>query len=95
MILPALKDASTDRRVRGAPLAVLTYLHGVLELGLYRPVKHWVVADRLGLKRNTVSGALKLLVQLGYLVEGARRERNVGTYMLVSAQPESDEIRSA
>ena len=84
MILPSLKQASTDRRLRGAPLRVLVYLHGALEIGEYRVVKTWHVADRIGMNRAHVGEAIRILVALGYLREGPKKEHGVRSFMLIA-----------
>lgn len=87
-VIPALVDASRDRRLRGAPVHVLLYLHSVLEYSEARVLKHWAVAKDTGLQRQTVSKAIKRLVETGYLVEGERLERNVAKYRLRPTCPD-------
>lgn len=86
MILPALQEASIDRTLPPAARAVLLYLHGYLELGEFRTVKHAAVAEMTGLRRARVSRAIHLLVEQGYLREGGRQERNVGSYLLLGTR---------
>jgi DNA-binding IclR family transcriptional regulator len=87
VILPSLRAASTDKRLRGVDIRVLTYLHGVLELGEDRVVKTWYVAQEIGMARHHVGRALKQLVEFGYLREGQRQEHGVRRFRLI-ANPE-------
>jgi DNA-binding MarR family transcriptional regulator len=84
VISPALRDANTDRDLRGWPVHVLLYLHGILDIGEDRHIKAWLVAQEIGAKRRTVTHALRLLVDKGYLRTGRRAEANIGSYRLVS-----------
>ena len=68
MVIPAMVSASTDQRLRGAPLGVYVWLVcQMLDLQEYRPLKIDGVAYGLKVKRDTVSRALRLLVDGGYL----------------------------
>lgn len=87
MILPALAQAPSDRRVSDSALRVLVWLHGQLDLVAFRPVKAWVLAATLEVKPHTASAALRELVQAGYLDAGPRQARRVGTYRLVGTLP--------
>lgn len=84
MILPSLREASTDRRLRGAPLRVLVYLHGVLELGEYTVVKTWHVAEQIHMDRAHVGRAIQTLLRYGYIREGQRLEHGVRRFMLLA-----------
>jgi len=95
VILPALKDATTDRRLRGTPLHVLFYLHGVLDVGEDRHVKAWLIAQEIGAKRANVSRALNLLVQTGYIRTGKNAEANIHSYRLVATREVCDLKQSA
>jgi hypothetical protein len=86
MIPALLVEALKDRRLRGAPFTVLCYLHAVLEIGEYRTVKHWVVAQEVGITRQRASQALHVLVGLGYLRAGVTTQRNVRSYMLLTSR---------
>ena len=90
MISPALRDASTDPRLRGTPLHVLLFLHGILDIGEDRYVKAWFVAQQIGAKRANVSRALQLLVSLGYLRTGKKIEANIRSYRLVATREVCD-----
>jgi hypothetical protein len=48
------------------------------------PVKAWVLADELGLKKGTVLHALDALVAGGYLVEHDRSANNVRTFTVAT-----------
>jgi hypothetical protein len=88
-MIPALiVEALKDRRLRGAPFTVLCYLHAVLELGEYRTVKHWVVAQEVGITRQRASQAIHTLVQFGYLRAGIKTQHNVSSYMLLTSRGE-------
>jgi DNA-binding MarR family transcriptional regulator len=96
MILPALAEATTDRDLRGWPMHVLVYLHRILDVGEDRYVKAWVIARDIGAKRRTVTHALKLLVDKGYLRRGQKAEGNIGSYRLVgTVQKTLDPDRAA
>lgn len=88
MIPPLLVEALKDRRLRGAPFTVLCYLHAVLELGEYRTVKHWAIAQEVGITRQRASQAMHTLVELGYLRAGVKTQRNVCSYMLLTSRGE-------
>ncbi len=90
VILPSLKEASTDRRLRGAPLRVLVYLHGVLEIGEYTILKLWAVADSIGMDRSNVSRAITTLTECGYIREGKREDHGVRTFMLLANHQRKD-----
>jgi DNA-binding MarR family transcriptional regulator len=83
VILPSLKAAAVDRRLGDTSLRVLVLLHGHLDLVRHRPMKAWVIAGSLGVKPHTAAAALRQLVRCGYLEEGPRQARRVGSYRLV------------
>lgn len=83
MILPSLSTAAVDPRLGDTALRALTYLHGQLDLVRHRAVKAWGLAQALGVKPHTAAQALRTLVQCGYLEEGPRLARRVGTYRVV------------
>lgn len=65
---PAFGDAIRDEKLRGSGITV--YLHLVtehLDVVEYRPCKITGLAAALKLKRDTVSAALNLLFNRGYL----------------------------
>ncbi|RTL04198.1 MAG: hypothetical protein EKK62_16790 [Acidimicrobiia bacterium] len=68
MVIPAMVSASTDQRLRGAPLGVYVWLvcHR-LDLQEYRALKIDGLAVSLRVKRHTASRALHLLVDGGYI----------------------------
>lgn len=72
MVIPALRDASEDLALRGAPLAVYVWVIHHLELHGYRPCIAQVVARTLGMRRHAVGRAFTVLVRRGYLAEGPR-----------------------
>lgn len=86
MILPALKDASTDRQLRGAEVRILVYLHTLLIPGEFRVLTLDSVAPFVHMNRATVSKALKRLTTQGYIREGPRQERGERAFMLVGVR---------
>lgn len=86
MIPPLIVEAVKDRHLRGAPFTLLCYLHTQLEYTEFRAVKHWAVADVLGLSRRRVSQAFHALVQEGYIREGVSSSRKVGSYQLIASR---------
>lgn len=91
MILPSLREASTDKRLKGAPIRVLVYLHGRLELGEYTVVKTWVVARDIGMDRSRVGRAIRTLIRCGYIREGHALEHNIRRFMLL-ANPQQEAV---
>ncbi len=81
-------DATTDKRIQGAEMRVLAYLHGTLDPGEYRTLKLWGVAREVHMNKTTVSRAIKTLVACGYLREGPRQEHGGRAYMLVFTRGE-------
>jgi DNA-binding IclR family transcriptional regulator len=77
---PAWFDFHRDRVMVRNPAcgAVYAAFVGLKNISMVpRPMKVWVLAEALGLKKSTVSRALDLLVGHGYLVEHERDEKNV------------------
>jgi hypothetical protein len=85
VMIPALRDASEDVALHGAPLAVYLWTIHHLELHGYRPCKTQALALTLGLRRQAVGRALTLLVARGYLAEGPRHA-GVRTFRVFSAR---------
>lgn len=90
MIPPALIEASKDRKLRGAPIHVLCFLHATLEVGEFRTVKHLAVAEAVGITRQRVSQAIHLLVDQGYIRARAEGGRRIGSYMLLNSRAPAD-----
>jgi DNA-binding MarR family transcriptional regulator len=88
VISPALIEAATDARLRGADFRVLGHLHGTLAPGEYRTIKLWVVARALHMNKATVSKALRTIVACGYLREGPRQEGGARCYMVLTVRGE-------
>ncbi|MGI8766587.1 MAG: hypothetical protein ACR2KM_08755 [Gemmatimonadaceae bacterium] len=80
-MIPRLKEAAADPRVRGAPLAVYAYLADELDPVRYKSVKVATLARALYLKDVTCAWALKRLVSDGYLERSGNRRR--WTYRIV------------
>ena len=84
-----------DPRLRGAPLHVLLYLHSILDIGEDRFVKAWLVGQQIGAKRRTVTRALRLLVETGYIRTGKKAEANIQSYRIVATREVCDLKKSA
>ncbi len=89
MVIPALRDASEDLALRGAPLAVYVFVLHHLERHAFRPVKADAVGATLQMRRHTVGRALSLLVVRGYLAEGPR-DGKMRTYRLLETRLRPD-----
>jgi len=78
MVIPALVSASTDARLRGAPMGVYVWLlcHH-LDVEAWRPLKFYAMARELGVKPHTAGRAVRVLLAAGYL---DRRGANAGDY---------------
>jgi predicted transcriptional regulator len=63
---------------------VLLFLHGELDIGEYRPVKTDWVADQISMDRAHAGRALRLLAELGYILEGPRESHGVRQYRLAA-----------
>ena len=72
--MPALVTASTDQRLRGAPIGVYLWLvcHH-LDFEAYRALKIDGLATSLRVKRHTASRALRVLVEGGYVERRGRQ----------------------
>lgn len=68
--IPAHRDAADDPLLRGAPLAVYSWLLYRLEVHTYTQIKVTGLAYALHMKRDTVIRALKILTAEGYLQRG-------------------------
>ena len=104
MISPLLAEGSQDRKLRGAPIHVLCYLHATIEVGEYRTVKHLAVAEAVGLTRQRVSQAIHTLVKEGYIraMSGSATDkairrhreksgaRRIESYMLLNSRAPAD-----
>jgi DNA-binding MarR family transcriptional regulator len=88
VISPALNEASTDTKLRGAPIQLLVYLHGKLDPGEYRPLKLWPIARDLGMEKATVGRAMKRLIECGYIREGHRQRPGGRSYLLLTTRGE-------
>jgi DNA-binding transcriptional MocR family regulator len=90
VISPLLAEASKDRKLRGAPIHVLCYLHATIEVGEFRTVKHLAVAQAVGLSRARVSQAIHVLVDEGYIRSRSEGGRRVESYMLLNSRAPAD-----
>ncbi len=91
----ALRDGSTDRRIKGLPRQVLLYLHAECELGKYHDIQHWALARSIGADRRNVRTALARLIQFGYVRQGRRGWRNVQRYMVLAERDEFPRCEAA
>jgi len=85
MIPSVLSLAKSDRRLRGAPLAVYIWCLEHLDTLDYRPVKVAAVAHALHLRDDTTFVALRTLTSAGYLDRGQRPARGVRPYRLLAS----------
>lgn len=72
MTTPALRRLILDQQIGVRALRVYVYLSESLDFVRYRAVKLLPVATALGIKRNKVTEALRLLVDSGYLDKNGR-----------------------
>lgn len=82
MMSPALEDATTDKRLKGADVRLLLHLHHRLSYLEFRAIKLWPVASALHMSKGTVSKSIRVLIDCGYLKEGVRQEHGGRTYAL-------------
>lgn len=88
MSFPALREAARDPNLKASDYRLLGYLCDILIPGEYRTLKLWPVARELHMNKATASKAMRLLVSLGYLREGARQPHGGRAYMLVPVRGE-------
>jgi len=67
VMIPALREASEDLSLRGAPLHVYVWLIHRLDTVVAAPLKISGIAHALRIKPHTAGHALRLLVARGYL----------------------------
>lgn len=83
MIPHSLRDAIEDPAVQGTPLDLFTRCFLWLEPHGHRPLVVGVIARQLRLEERTVSRALQLLCETGYLERGPDTVHGVRTYRLL------------
>lgn len=80
MTFPAWYDLHKDRVIAANPSTIRVYAH-LLENPRctfeIQDVKAWLVAETLGMARNSVNDALDLLINRGYLIDHGRGQNNV------------------
>jgi hypothetical protein len=79
---PLVDAAVADLRLTQVELNAFRVLWGQLDFEVFREKKSDVLALEVGVNRSNASRALGRLVQYGYLEEGPRTARGVGTYRL-------------
>lgn len=81
MTFPAWFDLNRDREIAKKPAAQRVYAHLIETYPriFFDPIdaKAWLIADELGLERETVGQALAVLCDRGYLLEHGRAPRNI------------------
>lgn len=83
-----LVDAAIeDLRLTQSDLNAFRVLWTQLDFETFRPKKTEVLAAELGIHRSNASRSLSNLVALGYIEEGPRDEKGVGTFRLPRAAP--------
>lgn len=94
MTYPAWFDFHKHPVIRRSPACGSVYASMVGLENIFfhpRPVKAWVMAEALQLKKSTVLKALDTLVHHGFLIEHERDEKNVRRFtvaLVVSSAPE-------
>lgn len=86
-MIPAWFDFHKDRVMQHHPAACTVYASLLsLENILFeaRPIKAWVLAEALGMEKETVLKALNLLVDRGYVVEHGRSANNVRVFSVAA-----------
>lgn len=81
MYVAQLLHARRNRRLSGTDWAVLVELQLDLDVSEFRPLMIQGMAFELGLDFSAAARSLRRLIEFGYLVEGARAERQ-RTYRL-------------
>lgn len=85
MIFHAWKEFYRDKGMMKYPAACYIYASMLGLENIFfepRPIKTWVLAEALGMERETVIKALNRLVEERYIVEHARTEKNVRTFTI-------------
>jgi len=67
-----LVDLARDRELWGRPRAVLDYLAAKIDYDNYMSVSQVEVARELGLNKQNVNAAIKLLIEKGILIPGPK-----------------------
>lgn len=86
---PAWFDLHSDPVIRQNPSAVTVYAELLqIERILYEPreVKAWHLAERVGMRKQTVLRALDLLISRGYLLDHGRGDNNVRRLSIVTTR---------
>lgn len=65
-----IRRAAEHPGIRGRCLGVLVLLHELLSPTEFRSVRPWYLAQRMGMSREKVSGAISRLETAGFLVPG-------------------------
>ena len=85
MIPSVLSLAKSDRRLRGAPLAVYIWCLEHLDTLDYRPVKILLLSHELHMDKSRAVFALRRLCEAGYVAKGPRAFGEARQYRLYPA----------
>jgi hypothetical protein len=72
-VIPALREASEDPALRGAPLSVYLVLLFELHTSEFRPLRQASVCDKVELSDRAVRDAMRTLEERGYIEAGESR----------------------
>ncbi|MHB1297284.1 MAG: hypothetical protein ACYC0B_02045 [Gemmatimonadaceae bacterium] len=84
---PLVDAAIDDMRLTPTHLKSFRVMWRELDFREYREKKSEVLAAQIGCDRANASRALQKLVEYGYLDEGPRSDKGVGTYRLGTGTP--------
>jgi hypothetical protein len=84
---PLVDAALADQRLGKVELNAFRVLWGQLDFETFREKKSDVLAAEIASQRSHASAALRILVECGYLEEGPRSARGIGTYRLARGTP--------
>lgn len=90
---PAFAELMRDPQVAERPAVQRVYVHLTEDPRiLYEPrdVKAWLVAQQLGMSRDTVNDALDCLIKMGYLLDHGRGQNNVRRVSIIGKRPEQE-----
>lgn len=95
MTFPAWFDLMRDPAILAKPAAQRVYAK-LLENPriFYDPmdVKAWLLAEQMGMARDTVNDALDALIRLGYLCDHGRGQNNVRRVTMIVTRPATEKV---